>query len=194
MFVFCNCFDQGFSKWGRRTPRGSTAHPMGFVTRFTLRIFLFSFVTTYLCESGFSHRIVIYAKFRNKFGAESVFRSKLPKIAPKIYSICGKEYVHSSRAYFWISLTVLLRLQKDIELITPTKPYKHPRELELCERVQRFASCNWIALTLVIYSPTAYCFNATTRKKYAYLWKLSNKYNYIEPFSINTLFSSIDFV
>jgi hypothetical protein len=58
--------------------------------------FLLLFVTTYLCESGFSHLVMIKTKYRNRLNVESELRLKLSKIAPKIDAICDKKQAHPS--------------------------------------------------------------------------------------------------
>ncbi|KAL0829821.1 hypothetical protein ABMA28_003304 [Loxostege sticticalis] len=58
--------------------------------------FLLPFATTYLCESGFSHLVMIKTKFRNRLDAESELRLKLTKITPKIESLCDKKQAHPS--------------------------------------------------------------------------------------------------
>lgn len=58
--------------------------------------FLLPFATTYLCESGFSHLVMIKTKYRNRLDAESELRLKLSKITPKIESICDKKQAHPS--------------------------------------------------------------------------------------------------
>ncbi|KAL0829195.1 hypothetical protein ABMA28_004032 [Loxostege sticticalis] len=58
--------------------------------------FLLPFATTYLCESGFSHLVMIKTKYRNRLDAESELRLKLTKITPKIESLCDKKQAHPS--------------------------------------------------------------------------------------------------
>lgn len=58
--------------------------------------FLLPFATTYLCESGFSHLVMIKTKYRNRLDAESELRLKLTKITPKIESLCNKKQAHPS--------------------------------------------------------------------------------------------------
>lgn len=58
--------------------------------------FLLPFATTYLCESGFSHLVMIKTKYRNRLDAESELRLKLTKITPKIESLCIKKQAHPS--------------------------------------------------------------------------------------------------
>jgi len=58
--------------------------------------FLLPFATTYLCESGFSHLVMIKTKFRNRLNAEPELRLKLTKIVPNIDSICDSKQAHPS--------------------------------------------------------------------------------------------------
>ncbi|KAF2882202.1 hypothetical protein ILUMI_23969 [Ignelater luminosus] len=53
--------------------------------------FLLPFATTYLCESGFTHLVMIKTKYRNRLHAEPELRLKLTKIVPKIDSICDSK-------------------------------------------------------------------------------------------------------
>ncbi|CAG4966915.1 unnamed protein product [Colias eurytheme] len=58
--------------------------------------FLLPFPTTYLCESGFSHLVMIKTKYRNRLNTKSELRLKLSKITPKIESICDSKQAHPS--------------------------------------------------------------------------------------------------
>lgn len=58
--------------------------------------FLLPFVTTYLCEKGFSSLVVIKTKYRSRVDAEPNLRLKLTSIEPDIAGLCSQKHAHPS--------------------------------------------------------------------------------------------------
>ncbi|XP_059362102.1 zinc finger BED domain-containing protein 5 [Carassius carassius] len=58
--------------------------------------FLLPFVTTYLCEKGFSLLVVIKTKYRSRVDAEPNLRLKLTSIDPDISGLCSQRHAHPS--------------------------------------------------------------------------------------------------
>lgn len=58
--------------------------------------FLLPFVTTYLCEKGFSSLVVIKTKYRSRVDAEPNLRLKLTSIDPDISRLCSQRHAHPS--------------------------------------------------------------------------------------------------
>lgn len=58
--------------------------------------FLLPFVTTYLCEKGFSSLVVIKTKYRSRVHAEPNLRLKLTSIDPDIAGLCSQRHAHPS--------------------------------------------------------------------------------------------------
>lgn len=57
---------------------------------------LLPFVSTYLCESGFSTMVIIKSKQRNRLGLEDGIRCALSNIQPRIQQLAKNKKQHQS--------------------------------------------------------------------------------------------------